>query len=222
MPLDLKRLSLLPSKDKKTAEDKGNKASSAADTPSPPRPKDAPPAYAETGPVGGPPGPSAEELNAAFSNLALPDVPPAFPTADHCLAHLKLLNSFQALKEDIGYTDGLFGLRDERCEVLEGKERDEALAKTREKRWALYIARAVERFEVWWLKYLCILEDSKRLEGKEMTSTNLRYMAFTADGRPRKWTTAMLPPIGKYHSPGDPEMGTNVPRHSHGLACIHA
>jgi hypothetical protein len=222
MPLDLGKLSLGASKDKKPAGDKGNSASSAANIPSLSQSKDAPPAYAETGPVRRAPGPSPQELNAAFSRLTLPEAPVLFPTADHCLAHLKLLNSFQALKEDIGYTDGLFGLRDERCEVLEGKERDEALAKTREKRWALYIARGVERFEVWWLKYLCILEDSKRLETKQMISTTLEYTTFTGRGTPLQWTTAMLPPLGKDHNPGDAEVVTDVPRYSHGLACFHA
>lgn len=191
------KLSLRAGKDKKEAEEKGSAVSLAAESSSPAPSKEAPPAYSATGPEGGPPGPSPEELNAAFSNLAIPSVAPALPTADHCLAHLKLLNSFHALKEDIGYSDGLFGLRDELCEVLEGKERDEALSKIREKRWALYIARAVERFEVWWLKFLFSLEGSKRLEVKDMTSASLGYATFTQIGRARKWTANMLPPIGK-------------------------
>lgn len=32
------------------------------------------------------------------------------PDANTCLAHLKLLSPLQALKEDVGYTDGLWGL----------------------------------------------------------------------------------------------------------------
>jgi hypothetical protein len=194
------KLSLKAGKDKKGAEEKGSATSSAAEGSSPAPSKEAPPAYTATEPEG-PPGPSLEELNAAFSNLALPDAAPALPTADHCLAHLKLLNSFHALKEDIGYSDGLFGLRDERCEVLEGKERDEALSKMREKRWALYVARAVERFEVWWLKVLVALEKSKRLEVREMTSASSEYAAFTETNRAWKWTANMLPPIGRNHKP---------------------
>jgi hypothetical protein len=159
---------------------------------------ESPPSYAVTNPTDNTAELTAAEMNAAFANLNLPSVPPSFPTSDHCLAHLKLLNTFHALKEDVGYTDGLFGLWDARCEVLEGRVRDEALARTREKRWALYIARAVERFEVWWLKFLCTLEEAKRLECKEMLGTEMKFMQFTSRGRVQKWTTSMLPPVGKF------------------------
>ena len=160
--------------------------------------KEAPPSYAVNDPVNNdaPPGPSAEELNAAFANLKLSDTPPPFPTPDHCLAHLKLISAFHVLKEDVGYTDGLFNLWDAKCELVDG--RDEALARMREKRWALYVARAVERFEVWWLKVLCQMENSQRLQGKEMVANNLRFMEFTRRGKVTKWTTSMLPPIGMY------------------------
>lgn len=217
MPFGLEKRSGGADKDKDKANTKEKATAAPAN-----EAKDAPPAYTATEPADGPPGSSVEDLSAAFSSLNIPDVPPALPTPDHCLAHLKLLNSFHALKEDIGYTDGLFGLWDERCEVLEGKERDEALARTREKRWALYIARAVERFQSWWLKYLCSLEDCKRLQAKEMTSTSLEYAIFTAKGRPRTWTTTMLPPIGKDHSRGETWLVTDVRRCSHGLACTYA
>src|SRR5258708_6501209 len=115
MPLGLKKLSL--------GQEQGNGAPSEDITNvAPPHPpKEAPPTYAITDPAGESADPIPAELSAAFSNLKLPDKPPALPTADYCLAHLKLLNSFHALKEDIGYTDGLFGLQDARCEVLEGK-----------------------------------------------------------------------------------------------------
>jgi len=158
--------------------------------------KEAPPSYSATDPVNAEPidGPTAEQLSAAFSSLHLSDTPPAFPDTEHCLAHLKLLSAFHALKEDIGYTDGLFNLYDAKCELLDN--RDEALAKMREKRWVLYIARAVERFEDWWLQVLCNMEQSKRLEGKEMVANVLKFTDFTKRGRVHRWTTSMLPPIG--------------------------
>ncbi|KAH8774025.1 hypothetical protein BGZ57DRAFT_894252 [Hyaloscypha finlandica] len=138
-------------------------------------------------------GPTAEALSAAFSSLRLSDTPPAFPDTNTCLAHLKLLSAFHALKEDIGYTDGLFNLWDAKCELL--GNRDESLAKMREKRWVLFIARAVERFEDWWLNVLCYGEEARRLEGKAMVATSLKFMEFTKRGRVQKWTTSMLPPI---------------------------
>lgn len=141
---------------------------------------------------------SAEELNAAFSSLNISEVPLPFPTADNCLAHLKLLHAFHALKEDIGYTDGIFGLWDSRVEVykLEDNDRDQALAKTREKRWAVYLARAVERFEEWWANVLCPREGGRRIEGKEMVEDNPGFTGFPSNGKAQKWTTEMLPPIG--------------------------
>jgi hypothetical protein len=141
-------------------------------------------------------GPTAEALSAAFSSLRLSETPPDFPTADTCLAHLKLLSAFHALKEDVGYTDGLFNLWDAKCELLDN--RDETLAKMREKRWVLYVARAVERFEDWWLQVLCNMEEGQatRLEGKEMRANVMEFMEFTKRGRVQRWTTSMLPPIG--------------------------
>ena len=137
-------------------------------------------------------------MNSAFSNLKLSEVPLQFPTADNCLAHLKLLHAFHALREDIGYTDGIFGLWDSRVEAykLEGVERDQALAKTREKRWAVYLARAVERFEEWWATVLCPREGGRRIEGKEMVVENVAFTQFTSSGRVQTWTADMLPPIG--------------------------
>lgn len=151
-----------------------------------------PPSYA---PVSSPNGAFDNELNAAFSSLNVSNIPPAFPEADQCLAHLKLLSTFHALKEDIGYTDGIFGLWDAKCEMA--KNRDESLAKMREKRWALYIARSVERFEDWWVKVLCNMEPCKRLEGKEMVEGVATFTEFTKRGRVKQWTQDMLPPIGK-------------------------
>lgn len=150
--------------------------------------KEQPPSYAAN-------EASPEELNSAFSKLHLADAPANFPEPDHCLAHLKLLSAFHALKEDVGYTDGLFGLWNGICERAQNKE--EALARMREKRWALYIARAAERFESWWLQVLCNQEPSKRLQCKEMVVTNLDYLDFYRLGKSQKWNAEILPPIGK-------------------------
>jgi hypothetical protein len=139
---------------------------------------------------------SADVLNAAFANLKISEqenLP--FPDVNLCLAHLKLLTVFHNLKEEIGYTDGLFDLWDSRCDIA-GENRGEALVKTREKRWALYIARAVERFQEWWLKVLCRQEESTRLQQKDMLSANHKFRDFPKRGVARRWDTAGLPPIG--------------------------
>jgi len=68
--------------------------------------------------------------------------------------------------------------------------------RVREKRWVLYIARAVERFEDWWLNILCNGEEAKRLEGKEMRANVLKFMEFTRGDGYRNGQRACLPPIG--------------------------
>jgi hypothetical protein len=170
------------------------KQENIAPPPGPPPSKEAPPSYAPTDPIA---PEQVAELNSAFESLNLSAQNPDFPKANQCLAHLKLLSAFHALKEDVGYTDNLFGLSDARCEILEGQARDKALAKTREKRWSLYIARAVERFEDWWLKVLVPKEGGQRLMGKEMLVTNRAFMQFPEMGRAQIWTVNMLPPLGK-------------------------
>lgn len=152
---------------------------------------EAPPGYTATD------GPADTDLTAAFANLNISQSSiPAFPNTDLCLAHLKLLKVFHLLKEDVGYTDGLFGLWDARCELPVVEDRDKAFVVMREKRWALYIARAVERFEDWWLKVLCEQESASRLRQKDMTM-NSEFMDFPKNGVAKAWSTSMLPPKGK-------------------------
>ncbi|KAH8680044.1 hypothetical protein BGZ60DRAFT_428328 [Tricladium varicosporioides] len=170
----------------------GGTAPGAASTNIAPPSQEAPPSY-EVNDSAEPAGPSPEELSAAFSNLQLPEVPGEIPSANECLAHLKLLTAFHGLKEDIGYNDGLFGLWNARCEMVEDKVA--ALARMREKRWVLYIARAVERFEEWWVNILCPMDNARRLQAKMMNDTNAELRDFTIRGRVMQWTTSMLPPI---------------------------
>lgn len=183
-----------------------------------PRTKEAPPSYADSDPI---PPEQVAELNSAFATLNLSTQNPDFPKADQCLAHLKLLSAFYALKEDVGYTDNLFGLADSRCEMLEGQKRDEAFAKIREKRWLVYVVRAVERFEEWWIKVLCPREGGRRLLGKEMLATNSEFMSFTQKGRPQLWTVEMLPPLGKWMMDLCYTL-SNYARRPHGMARVHA
>ncbi|CZS98839.1 related to large-conductance mechanosensitive channel [Rhynchosporium agropyri] len=134
-----------------------------------------------------------DELDGGFSSLTIAVNAPAFPEADQCLAHLKLLSALHVLKEDIGYADGLFGLFDAKCDMA--TNRDASLVKMREKRWALYVARAADRFQDWWLKVLCKMEPSVRLEGNDMASGAANFTQFTKAGKARQWTARMLPPL---------------------------
>lgn len=137
-----------------------------------------------------------EELNAAFVSLHLSEYPSDLPIADECLAHLKLLFVFRTLKEDVGYTDGLFGLWDTRCGKVDEKDRVKTLASIREKRWALYVARAVDRFQDWWTKVLCY--NKSRLQWKEMLTDSAGFARFTEVQYRVNWEKKMLPPLGEY------------------------
>lgn len=155
-------------------------------------------------------------LTSAFASINISKGNPSFPDVARCLVHLKLLSAFHALKEDVGYTDGLFGLWDARCESVEN--RDETLAKMREKRWVLYVARAVERFEAWWLHVLCGQETAKRLEQSDMLLSNPHYKKFTIEGSRQLWTAESLPPLGEQmHFLARPPL-TDLARRSHGVA----
>ncbi|KAI1488442.1 hypothetical protein F5X96DRAFT_671707 [Biscogniauxia mediterranea] len=147
--------------------------------------------------------PSAtEDISAAFSSLKLP-ISVGDVTPDTCLAHLKLLFAFQTLKDDIGYTDGLWAIYDTRVLTeQQGKARpfekgqklddDTAreLARLREKRWALYVARAVDRYQTWWKTF-----QANWLTEEDMESDSAKYKTFPVVSDPLKWTDRMLPPL---------------------------
>ncbi|RYP89917.1 hypothetical protein DL770_003938 [Monosporascus sp. CRB-9-2] len=148
------------------------------------------------------------ELNSAFSSLNLPataaDVSP-----DSCIAHLKLLSAFQYLKEDVGYTDGLWQLFDScalssrpRPRVHIGRSDEEArcagedraartLAMLREKRWALYVARAVDRYEAWWESF----SKDSLTEADMENDDQSKYSGFTDGKAATLFEPSMLPPL---------------------------
>lgn len=152
-------------------------------------------------------GPSIDDINASFSNLQIGDAPKNFPDADLCLAHLKLLEAFFILKLEVGYTDGAFDIWDSRAPEIDESvandemarnTRKEALSKIREKRWALYVARSVHRFEIWWMNVLCHFEESVMLTEGAMRSKE--FQDFPSAGKILRWTPDMLPPLGQSHA----------------------
>lgn len=77
------------------------------------------------------------------------------------------------------------------------RTRLEALSKIREKRWALYVARAVDRFESWWNGFLVRLEPQRQhLTVSDMWNT--AYTDWPRSGSLQRWTREMLPPLGKF------------------------
>ena len=161
-------------------------------------------------------------LTEAFDRLTL-GAKPKFPDEDTCLAHLKLLFAMQVMKEEVGYTDGLWDTWDARADdnaaaseltdmeeasvstpappIDEGaKKRLAVLSKLREKRWAIFVARAVDRYEAWWT--------SMQRPGAGLTEADMcdmyvqgleKYERFvSADNDLLAWDASSLPPLGQY------------------------
>lgn len=168
------------------------------------------------------------DVSAAFSNLSLSSAPKD-PDADTCLAHLKLLFAIQSMKEDVGYTDGLWNIWDNRAEAgfsssdgansvseevdlglkkppTPEEEKKIVLSKIREKRWALFVARAVDRYEAWWNSF----NKSMLHEADMYEKAGANYANFTETMHLLAWDETMLPPL-------DVLMGKNLPNLPNGL-----
>lgn len=92
------------------------------------------------------------DITAGFSNLKIAKATDGFPVTEEVIAHLKLLECFYRLKQSIGSQDGLFGILDELVTghgLPNTDKTAECLSKLAEKRWAIFVQRAVERYETW-------------------------------------------------------------------------
>lgn len=103
------------------------------------------------------------DITSNLRNLNLDSSSPQ-PTVDQVIAHLKLLYAFHQLREDVATTDGLFGIKDSLASNQQHPE--QALLKVREKRWAVYVARATDRFTTWWSA--CVDTSQPRLRQADM------------------------------------------------------
>lgn len=73
-----------------------------------------------------------------------------FPSKECVMVHLFLLEAFHSLEHTIKKTDGLFGLYDN-MEVQDASSvNSSSLELIQEKRWRVFVLRAVERYELWW------------------------------------------------------------------------
>lgn len=97
------------------------------------------------------------DYTAGFANLSISDAPSSgIPSVDETIAHLKTLECFSQLRQSIASTDGLFGIDNaaiveiaRASSLVSGEGADELLPRLAEKRWAVYISRAVDRFYAW-------------------------------------------------------------------------
>ncbi|KAK3676397.1 hypothetical protein LTR78_003673 [Recurvomyces mirabilis] len=111
------------------------------------------------------------DMTAGFANLKLSSKnKDGVPTIDECAAHLKLLECFYRLKQSIGSRDGIYGISDSVVtqHIASGDKANELLAKLAEKRWAIYLHQAVDRFDAW---LHALMPDAKPITYTEYQTT---------------------------------------------------
>ena len=172
------------------------------------------------------------DLEAAFSNLDLNACSSTTPKPDECIAHLKLLECFKNLREEISNRNGLFGIEDGfsreslqevydniASECANESEQREKFAQTgrqierslnfaRDKRWAIYVARAASRYAKWWQKLRDLgngvdglgIPPSKRLRVATIEEEQ-GLEGLMGSGIPCQWNADNLPPIGTLQTP---------------------
>ena len=106
------------------------------------------------------------------------------PDAESCLAHLRLLEAFYRLREEVSQRDGLFGLKDNFGAPANDDGQCPTLARIREKRWIVFVTKATIRFEKWW--------DNCVQKGRPQHGHNM-----IAKTPPREFTIDNIPPLGK-------------------------
>ncbi|EER29577.1 hypothetical protein D8B26_003860 [Coccidioides posadasii str. Silveira] len=170
----------------------GRKESPTKRPQSPPRaPSDNPPPSTEQIPL-----PGMRPLN-----FELPRVlgrPSALIIVDECIAHLKLLAAFADLRDTISQSDGLFGLYEADHFHIQTPEEQKTkiTALVREKRWGVYVARAVSRFEKWF--FTLPMDGPGECQGAttiDDVTSNPEYKNFPQWKNMVIWTMDVLPPL---------------------------
>ncbi len=139
------RLSKILSRSSKEKEAEAEAGSSSSSSP-PPEYAQPPPDYDAENAINPP------DLTTGFSNLNVAPHHNDAPQVDHCVAHLKVLECFYRLRQRVASTDGLFGIHNSIAfdkGLPEDSKTPEVLAKLSEKRWSIYVSRAVDRFDTW-------------------------------------------------------------------------
>ena len=146
--------------------------------------------------------PADEPLASAVRKLTFKDrsedLATVVPTNDECIAHLKLLTAFAHLREEISETPDLFDLRDGLIIHAKSSETDDqdhtGIIKIREKRWAVYAARTVDRFTKWWQTVLPGRGQYPTLLIHDLLDSQ-RLSTVTDTTNKMKWSTDKLPPL---------------------------
>ncbi|KAL4873253.1 hypothetical protein BDV12DRAFT_182478 [Aspergillus spectabilis] len=125
-------------------------------------------------------------------NLAQNAGPAEYTTVTHyeCIAHLKFLAALSDLRETVTSTPDLFNLPDPTPREF-GSHINEAWALVKEKRWAVYTAKAVARYTAWW--NACVPASRPRPSIHNFSSAV--YEDITVCKNPLAWTRDELPPL---------------------------
>ncbi|KAJ5591410.1 hypothetical protein N7450_005382 [Penicillium hetheringtonii] len=148
--------------------------SRTSETPQPPPPYSA--AHNENG-IGDTP--------ASLNHLAQVNSTPSTNnvTVQESMAHLKLISAIASLRDSVMKTDNLFGICDNDARAFSNpRKQAQAAACVKEKRWAVYVARAVERFATWWETTVPSLETTD-ISSLNTPETNIL------------WSAEMMPPL---------------------------
>ncbi|KAK2737213.1 hypothetical protein FQN55_001234 [Onygenales sp. PD_40] len=115
------------------------------------------------------------------------------PTIDACIVHLKLLAAIADLRDQVSATDGLFGLSDRLFDKFESqRDRYRAAAIIREKRWQIYVCRAVDRFEAWMDRGI---ETGRIVSVPDIEAKDKKYSTVTDCDGLVPFTVDTLPPL---------------------------
>lgn len=144
---------------------------------------------------------SIDDYFAPYTRLNLSETPTP-PTISTTLAHLKLLEAFYILRETIAFNDGVFGIWDAWAgPEVTGNAKDryarlKRLAQIREKRWALYVVRAADRFATWWETALCTHPSAEpRIRVADMSLPEYEHIAVDVQ-KVVMFADNDLPPLG--------------------------
>lgn len=156
-----------------------------------PTPENPPPLYTVDA------SPNVPDINAGLATLGL-NTKKTRPFSD-LSAHLKLLESFHQLREDIALHDGLFGIWDSFVPSSRSeREQAEILLKIREKRWAIYVAKAASRFQTWWQ---ASVEPGTGMLSTTELLVDYSIHLYVEEGDQLLFSKENLPPLGMYPTP---------------------
>lgn len=115
---------------------------------------------------------------------------PLVVSPERFLCHHRLLMSFNRLRWQICTQQGLFRVEHSK-DLFVGMNKEQQRSKMPEKRWSIYLARAIHRFRIWWQMYVPSSSNAggapAEKRGVERTET-------------MEWREDTMPPLGIQNS----------------------